>query len=504
MKMNYKKSGSFLIINLVFLFSCAKQPLVELPITTSSDIALEHYRTAMKHWEVGDDFEKRIHLDSAIMTDPNFALALDMNDVPDRSKRKAFQEKAQSLIEKVTDQERLILLIRDSYRNDNMDNALSYAKELVDKNPNSYEGYDWLGIVQSDRHELDNAIKSFKKAIEINPDDFTAYDFLMGHHIPSGDRVMLPEERRSVDKGLEYGDELIRIRPDAGFPYHFKANCYRQMGEFEKAIPLYEKSIEKRRGKSSEGTALLVSGHNYMFGGDYHTARKRYEEAIETTKTKQGWYNLNSYLTWSYVFESNYNGAIKNIEKARGQLEEKGFSGERLLWNKSISDWARFVCYAHNQMEKKANEALESSISLSNQRAALINDPIVKRNTNSGIAYNRVWNHTLFGRYDKARESLNELKKIQEKINSPTAMYGYYDLLGMITLNQSKPEEALEHFEKGNPTDTYFLYFKALALKATGDTAGAKKILTDIANTNFSYWQLAIMKDRAKKLLASI
>ena len=427
--MNYKKSGCFLIIHLVFLFSCAKHPLVEFPITTTSDIALEHYKTAMKHWEVGDDLEKRVQLDSAIMIDPNFALALDMNDVPDRSKRKAYQKKAQSLIDKVTDQERMILLIRDSYRNNNMDNALSYATELVDKNPNSYEAYDWLGIVQSDRNEIDNAIKSFEKAIKINSDDFTAYDYLMGHHIPSGDRVMLPEERRSVDKGLEYGDELIRIRPDAGFPYHFKANCYRQMGEFEKATPLYEKSIEKRRGKSSEGTALLVSGHNYMFGGDYKKARKRYEEAIETSKTKEGWAILNSYLTWSYVFESNYNGAIKNIEKVRGQLEEKGFSGEGLLRNRSISDWARFVCYAHNQMEKKANEALESSISLSHKRATLINDPIVERNTKSSIAYNKVWNHTLCGRYDKARESLNELKKIQEKINSPTAMYGYYDLL---------------------------------------------------------------------------
>ena len=212
MKMNYKKSGCFLIIHLVFLFSCAKQPLVELPITTSSDIALEHYKTAMKHWEVGDDLEKRVQLDSAIMIDPNFALALDMNDVPDRSKRKAYQKKAQSLIDKVTDQERMILLIRDSYRNNNMDNALSYATELVDKNPNSYEAYDWLGIVQSDRNEIDNAIKSFEKAIKINSNDFTAYDYLMGHHIPSGDRVMLPEERRSVDKGLEYGAPLDNYR----------------------------------------------------------------------------------------------------------------------------------------------------------------------------------------------------------------------------------------------------------------------------------------------------
>ena len=83
-------------------------------------------------------------------------------------------------------------------------------------------------------------------------------------------------------------------------------------------------------------------------------------------------------------------------------------------------------------------------------------------------------------------------------------MYGYYDLLGMITLNQSKPEEALEHYEKGNPNDTYFLYFKALALKATGNREGAKEILTDIPNTNFSYWQLAIMKDRAKRMLETI
>ena len=50
----------------------------------------------------------------------------------------------------------------------------------------------------------------------------------------------------------------------------------------------------------------------------------------------------------------------------------------------------------------------------------------------------------------------------------------------------------------------YFLYFKALALKATGNREGAKEILADIANTNFSYWQLAIMKDRAKRMLETI
>ena len=108
------------------------------------------------------------------------------------------------------------------------------------------------------------------------------------------------------------------------------------------------------------------------------------------------------------------------------------------------------------------------------------------------------YNSPIYGKLN-----LEELKMIQEKINSPTAMYGYYNLLGMVTLMEGKSDEALRYFEKGNPNDIYFLYFKALALKSIGDKIGARQILTDIANTNFSYWQLAIMKSRAKTMLES-
>ena len=59
---------------------------------------------------------------------------------------------------------------------------------------------------------------------------------------------MLPQEERNVQLGMDYGDELIRIRGDHGLPYHLKANCYRQLGEFEKAKPLYEQSIKNRKG----------------------------------------------------------------------------------------------------------------------------------------------------------------------------------------------------------------------------------------------------------------
>ena len=77
-------------------------------------------------------------------------------------------------------------------------------------------------------------------------------------------------------------------------------------------------------------------------------------------------------------------------------------------------------------------------------------------------------------------------------------------LLGMVALMEGNAEESLDSFDKGDPDDTYFLYFKALALRASGDKTGAKKILTDIANTNFSYWQLALVRARARTMLESL
>ena len=39
--------------------------------------------------------------------------------------------------------------------------------------------------------------------------------------------------------------------------------------------------IEKRKGRTSEGTSYNVSAHNYMFAGEMETARNRYAKSIE-------------------------------------------------------------------------------------------------------------------------------------------------------------------------------------------------------------------------------
>ena len=416
------KLFNFILITALLFSACSKTPVIELPVTTSSPKALKHYKRAMLSEQVGDGFEKRQYLDSALALDPKFVMALDRYESLDPIKKREQREMAKSLQNTVTDAEQLMLKIRHAYRDGNMDDALENAKKLVENYSDTYESYVWLGQVQSDRYELDDAIKTLKKSIELNPDSYEAYSLLMGHHISAGSQVMLPEEKRDVELGMKYGDELIRIRGDHGSPYHFKANVYRQLGEFEKAKPLYEKSIQKRKGLSSEATAYLVSGHNFMFSGDLKTARERYTKAIKLTKTPNGWFNLNYYLLVSYMFDNDYIGAIEHIDKIELALELKDFDEVSLLGRKATIHWQKMVCYAHNQMEEDAYSALEQNLKFSKTRAELLDDENTWRGVLSGEQYRTAWVNVLFGKYEEAKKNLAKLKEMQEKRNDPTAM----------------------------------------------------------------------------------
>ena len=490
-----------LFITIVNL-SCAKKDVIKLPITTSSHKALEYYNRAMLSYDVGDNPEKRSDLDSALALDPDFAMALEMYDSQDPLLKKEHREKAKLLFQKITKAERKMIEIRESYRKGDMDKALDNAKWLVSNHEDSYESYVWLGQVQSDRYELDDAINTLKKAIELNPDCYNAYSLLMGHHIAAGLQVMLPEEKRDVDLGMKYGDELIRIRSEHGLPYHLKANCYRQLGEFEKAKPLYEKSIQKRKGLSSEGTAYVVSGHNYMFGGDLTTARERYASAIKLVDDNpNSWFRLNLYLTFSYIFDNDYIGAIDNISSVESQLDKRDFDEITLLQRKGQVSWQKMICYAHNQMEEDAYLSLGKRIMFNKKRAELLKDPNVTREVKSDEQFQTAWVNILFGKYEDAKKNLEKLKRIQEERNDPTAMYGYHGLAGMAHLMEGNHDLALENFNNGDKTAIYFNYFKGLALKAAGKDEEANKTFSEIATINFSNWNIAIVRRLANKQL---
>ena len=49
----------------------------------------------------------------------------------------------------------------------------------IEKNPNSYFLYDFLGVVLTDQKKLDEAVISFRKSIKINPNYAQGYNNLV-------------------------------------------------------------------------------------------------------------------------------------------------------------------------------------------------------------------------------------------------------------------------------------------------------------------------------------
>ena len=91
---------------------------------------------------------------------------------------------------------------------------------------------------------------------------------------------------------------------------------------------------------------------------------------------------------------------------------------------------------------------------------------------------------------------------MQEKLSDPTAMYAYQSLSGMVNLMEGNIEQAISDFELVAVPAVYYNYFRGLALKAGGKETQATRVFTQIAKVNFSNWDIAIVRNLAKKQLS--
>ena len=103
---------------------------------------------------------------------------------PDPSIRARNRKKAYSLISTVSDAEKYILNANRCEDEGNLDSALFYIKELVEKYPNSYESYNELGVIYGSRNELklaEEALNQATMAVEQHNSQKDKYRFLDGY-----------------------------------------------------------------------------------------------------------------------------------------------------------------------------------------------------------------------------------------------------------------------------------------------------------------------------------
>ena len=219
----------FLIVSL-FVAGCSNVKDEPLPVTTTSDKALEFFNEAVYHVEQGEWSEAQAKYQSALRIDPNFVMANLWGWSSDPIQNRKYNETAIANKDKVSDAERLRVEMMMAGREGDQSGRLELAKELVQKYPNSSEAYEVLGDMYREQYKLDDAIKNYNKALKINPDNFTVHGQIAQLHVVTGQNILLPKERQSKATAIKHAEEMIRIRPKAPFAHQIRANIDTSFG----------------------------------------------------------------------------------------------------------------------------------------------------------------------------------------------------------------------------------------------------------------------------------
>jgi len=491
-----------------WIISCSKTVDVALPITSSNEKALELYKQGYNHFTQTEGLEAKNLFEQALSLDPDFILANLYVPETDPNKRKNYRDRAIANKNNGNEAEKLRVDIWVAGRDGRSTDVVSFAKELVNRYPNSSEAYVFLGNAYTAVKDFDSAIAQYNKALKINSEQYQAWWGLASHQVNVGGNLKLSKERQTKALALKYTKGMVKTRPIAPFSYQVRANVERQYSNFKAATPLYQKMVDvaEETGSSLKGGAHNVLAHNYLFSGDAEMARKNYDRSIALARSPISTVNRSFYKLFSYLFQNDYEGALSFAQELDNNLNTLEFTEASLNQQKARVEFSKFLAYAHNQQKEEAYSALNARKNYAAAAMVLMEvDEVRQRDFDLTSARNEAWYHILFGEYDQAEEQLAKLYSIASKIQNPTALDNYNALSGMVRLFSGDAKGALTYFNDNIIPENYLYYgyFKGLALKGAGETAKAEEIFNYIANYNFSGWPPALVRSLAIKQLES-
>ncbi len=493
----------YFLFTAIFLATCSSVEDVPLPITSTSEKAVEFFNKAVYHVEQGEWNEGKNNFQSALRIDPNFVMANLWGWSEDPIQNRKLTETAISNKDKASDAERLRVEMMMAGREGDQATRLKLAEELVEKYPNSSESYEVLADMYREQYKLDDAIANYDKALKINPDNFRVHAQIAQLHVVTGQNILLPKERQSKDIAIKHAEEMIRIRPKAPFAHQIRANIERADSNFEEAIKLYQNLVDvcNETGSTAKGTALLISGHNLMFSGRFDDAMRTYDEAISIANTPQTAFNYNRFKVHAHLFDNKYYEALDLLDEMLKNVGESSASKEAVINNTANIYWNKIMIQAHNQQKKEAFESLDQWKKYRKTNLDAVNKEDFQQRRvdgyNAGNYATEAWINVLFGEYERASSLLDKHYEIAKNWKNVAALDGYSGLYGMVYVMQGNPEKALDYFgDRITPSNNiYYSYFKALALKAIGRADEANGIFEYIANFNFLGWEPGLTRN---------
>lgn len=468
---------AFLFIVCLASYDLAAQ-VKEVPVTTSSKEALNFFLTGRDKFENQEAAAAASLFDKAIEKDPSFAIAY-IYRAQSGGGYNVFRQnldKAVSLADKVSPGEKLEISYFKAFADGDGQKQKEYLDQLLSTFPFDKRVQELAGEHYYNMNDFQSALAHFTKAKEIDSNFAPVYN-MIGYCQSALNNYPAAEEAFQT---------YIKLLPDKPNPYDSYAELLLKIGKYDESIAQYKKALEK---DPLFTTSLAGIGNNYIFKGDYTTARKYFQDYYDKSPTINGKFDALYQKATSYIHEGKPEEAVNTFNEYRALAEK-----EKLVTNE-ISSYAYqgfTVTEAGNPKEGK--EYFKKAIDL-----------LGKSDLPAGTKENLTVNSMLWRFYyltannelDKA-QAQSELcrTKIESRKNPGEEMF-FNSLLGIFELKKGDYDKAIKYFSEGDSQNPLTWYYTAKAYSKKGDKDNSDKYLDKIAKWNVNSIDLAFVRKNA-------
>lgn len=455
----------------------------EVPITTSSKEALDLFLKGRDKLENFESSAAASLFDQAIKTDPGFAMAYLYRSQSGGGLNVFRQnlDKAVSLADKVSEGEKYEILYSEASANGDGQKQKECLDWLLENFPSDKRvQMDIAGIYFYNINDFQSALKHFTKAVELDKNYGPAFN-MMGYCQAS--LKNFPE----AEKAFQTYIKLSQNSPN-GFDSY--AELLLKMGKYDESITQYKKALDV---DPSFSFSLVGLGNNYIFKGDFATARKYYQEFFDKASSTNEKLSALYWKAVSYVHEYQIESALKTF----AEIEE-------LAQKENLPNWEVTSCLNRGFILSETGNP-EEGLKYYEKADKLIQESKLPAAMNENLSMAAMLGHfyslTANGKLQEAEDAEEKCKqKVASRMDPGEEMY-LNSLQAFWELKNDHYDRAIEYFSKGNQQSPFTWYYSGLTYARKGDKPNASAMFKKIVESNDNGLNLALYRTRAIKQL---
>ncbi|HLN72438.1 MAG TPA: tetratricopeptide repeat protein [Prolixibacteraceae bacterium] len=450
----------------------------EIPITTSSKEALDYFLQGRDKLENFENTAAAQLFDQAIAADSNFAMAYLYRSLAGGGLevRMSNLEEAVARAKDVSEAEQnYISMVQAAYVGNSLKQNECLNKLLTDF-PFDKRVRLEAGNYYYNNKDYQNALAQFAKSAELDALFAPAYN-MIGY---------ANSKLSNYDEAANAFRNYIKLNPKSPGGYDSYAELLLTMGMYDNSIAQYNKALEYDPDFSY---SLIGLGNNYVFLGDYDTARKYYQQYYDNAPTPGARYDALNLEAVSYVHEGKIEKAL-SVYHQYGDLAQKENDAYHQVMGLASQGMIYAECGNPQEAMKHYDEAIELLWKSDINQAA-------KENLMNSSKLWHLYALGANGEFKKAETDEKVCLQNAKMRNNPQEMAFLNSVCGYLDYKKGDINEALKHFSKADPEDPITQYYNALCFQNKGDVQNANRLFQKISLSNVNSLDLALVRNRA-------